>query len=909
MLKKQTILFAFATLLTMSLHAQFTISGTVFDADSVPFPFADVTLEPSGINTRANFDGLYSIKDVKPGRYTMTASCGASCEPHTQTIVVEDNVTVDFLLKPKPNSENIDMSRPIPVVRPPHDSYYDSSYDTLKIHELSEVVVSGVRVQKEAPFAITNINKVELDEFSNTGKELPFLFAKTPGIIAWSENGVGTGTSYMRIRGAGDSRINVTLDGVSLNSPEDQCVFWANMNSYSSLLSSVQIQRGVGSSTNGDGAFGGTIALSSATPSMIPSAEVTGTYGSFNTLNFGAKASTGLLWDHLVIDGAYHETRTDGFIHGTSGRSGSYYGGVSWIGNNFIIRYKNIGNFENTGQAWNGVVAGDNDLSLMDGTYGMHTGIKTYEDMYNVGLGQYNSLYERLIHDENGEFMQDENGNYVTERYMLNDGSYWDKTTDNFWQDHNILSAAWEINEHWSTTATLHYTYGYGYYEEFRYNNKLSKFGMTYTDADGNKVKRTDFVRKKGLRQNTYGLIWNANYKDNHWNIIGGLSVQNFTGNHFGYVTYIADEGVANKYLADGDYKYYDSDASKFDGSAFVKAAYTFAKYWTVFGDMQFRYVDYKTDGINDKFYDDESSYYNQPLDIHETYPFFNPKGGISFDLNSHHVYASVAMSHREPERNNFTDNGSYPAPVPEQLLDYEFGYDYNGKVWQAGANLYYMDYTNQFVQTGEVSDIGEALTTNIKDSYRMGIELRAGINATKWLSFEANAALSQNKIKDFDEYVENWDDWEGNVDANGTPYDGDGFDIIHYDNSTLAFSPSAILNGFIVFHHKGIEAIWHTNYVSRMYLDNTENLDRSLPAFSTSNVSLGYTLKPKKVLKEAAFKVNFNNIFNKRYAASGWVYSAICDSYGHPNDNRYYQIGFIPMAGFTVLGNLTLRF
>ena len=909
MLKKQTILFAFATLLTMSLHAQFTISGTVFDADSVPFPFADVTLEPSGINTRANFDGLYSIKDVKPGRYTMTASCGASCEPHTQTIVVEDNVTVDFLLKPKPNSENIDLSRPIPVVRPPHDSYYDSSYDTLKIHELSEVVVSGVRVQKEAPFAITNINKVELDEFSSTGKELPFLFAKTPGIIAWSENGVGTGTSYMRIRGAGDSRINVTLDGVSLNSPEDQCVFWANMNSYSSLLSSVQIQRGVGSSTNGDGAFGGTIALSSATPSMIPSAEVTGTYGSFNTLNFGAKASTGLLWDHLVIDGAYHETRTDGFIHGTSGRSGSYYGGVSWIGNNFIIRYKNIGNFENTGQAWNGVVAGDNDLSLMDGTYGMHTGIKTYEDMYNVGLGQYNSLYERLVHDENGEFMQDENGNYVTERYMLNDGSYWDKTTDNFWQDHNILSAAWEIGEHWSTTATLHYTYGYGYYEEFRYNNKLSKFGMTYTDADGNKVKRTDFVRKKGLRQNTYGLIWNANYKDNHWNIIGGLSVQNFTGNHFGYVTYIADEGVANKYLADGDYKYYDSDASKFDGSAFLKAAYTFAKYWTVFGDMQFRYVDYKTDGINDKFYDDESSYYNQPLDIHETYPFFNPKGGISFDLNSHHVYASVAMSHREPERNNFTDNGSYPAPVPEQLLDYEFGYDYNGKVWQAGANLYYMDYTNQFVQTGEVSDIGEALTTNIKDSYRMGIELRAGINATKWLSFEANAALSQNKIKDFDEYVENWDDWEGNVDANGTPYDGDGFDVIHYDNSTLAFSPSAILNGFIVFHHKGIEAIWHTNYVSRMYLDNTENLDRSLPAFSTSNVSLGYTLKPKKVLKEAAFKVNFNNIFNKRYAASGWVYSAICDSYGHPNDNRYYQIGFIPMAGFTVLGNLTLRF
>ena len=782
-------------------------------------------------------------------------------------------------------------------------------YDTTKYEVLNEVVVGGLRVQKNAPFSVTNIEKVELNDFSKTGQELPFLFAKTPGIIAWGENGIGSGTSYMRIRGAGDSRINVTLDGVSLNSPEDQCVFWANMNSYGSLLGSVQIQRGVGSSTNGDGAFGGTISLTSAKPSFVPSAEITGSYGSFNTLNFGAKASTGLLWNHLIVDGAYHETHTDGFIHGTKGRSGSYYGGLTWMGKNFILRYKNIGNFEMTGQAWNGVTAGNNDMSLMDGTYGIPTGIKTYANMYKVGLGQFNSLYEYLVTDEDGNFIQDENGHYMTQRYQMNDGTFWDRTTDNFWQDHNLLSAAWEINEHWSTTATLHYTYGYGYYEEFRPNNKLSKFGMTYYDAEGNQVKKTDFIRKKGLRQDTYGLVWFTRYKNANWNVIGGISAQNFQGNHFGYVTYIANPDVANKYLINGDYKYYDSDAQKLDGNIFIKAAYTFADHWTVFGDMQFRYVDYKTNGINDKFYEEDSQYYNQELNIHEKYPFFNPKGGISFDTDSHHAYASVAMSHREPERNNFTDNGSYPFPKPEQLLDYELGYNYNGRILQAGANLYYMDYTNQFVQTGAVSDIGEALTTNIKDSYRMGVELQAGVSPTKWLTIEANAALSQNKIKDFDEVVENWDDWEGNTDANGQAYDGDGYDVIHYDNSTLAFSPSAILNGFVTFHHKGFEATWHTNYVSRMYLDNTENLDRSLPAYSTSNVSLGYTLKPKKVVKEAIVKVNFNNIFNKRYAASGWVYSAICDSYGHPNDNRYYQIGFIPMAGFHVMGNLTLRF
>ena len=770
-------------------------------------------------------------------------------------------------------------------------------YDTTKYEVLNEVVISGVQIPQTAPFAVTNIDKSELNDFSKTGQELPFLFSKTPGIIAWSENGVGTGTTYMRLRGAGDSRINVALDGVPLNSPEDQCVFWANMNSYGSLLGKVQIQRGVGASTNGDGAFGGTIQLSSATPSTVPSAEITGSYGSFNTLNFGLKASTGMLWNHLVIDGAYHETSTDGFIHGTSGRSGSYYGGATWMGKNFIIRYKNIGNFEKTGQAWNGVTAGDNNLSLMDGTYGATTGIKTYEDLYKVGLGQYNSLYEYLVTDENGDFVKDENGNYLTQRYQMNDGSFWDKTTDNFWQDHNFLSAAWEINEHWATTMTLHYTYGYGYYEEFRFNNKLSKFGMTYYDAEGNQVKKTDFVRKKGLRQDTYGLLWYTKYNSEKWNLISGLSLQNFQGNHFGYVTYIANQDVANQYLAQGDYQYYDSDASKFDGNVFAKATYNISNQWSVFGDLQYRHVNYVTTGINDKFYDDESGYYNQPLDIHEIYHFFNPKGGLSWNLDNHHAYASVAMSHREPERNNFTDNGSYPFPKPEQLLDYELGYNYNGNIWQAGANLYYMDYTDQFVQTGAVSDIGEALTTNIKDSYRMGVELQAGVNATRWLTLEANATLSQNKIKDFDEVVEDWDNWDT------------GTQTIHYDNSTLAFSPSAILNGFITFHHKGFEATWHSNYISRMFLDNTENLDRSLPGYSTSNLSLGYSFKPKKVVKEALVRVNLNNVFNKHYAASGWVYSAICESYGHPNDNRYYQIGYIPMAGFNVMGNLTLRF
>ena len=773
-------------------------------------------------------------------------------------------------------------------------------YDSTKVEKLSEVVVSGVRAQKNAPFAVNNIKKQQLGDFSKTGRELPFLFSQTPGVMAWSENGVGTGTTYMRIRGAGDSRINVTLDGVPLNSPEDQCVFWANMNGYASLLGSVQIQRGVGTSTNGDGAFGGTVALQTATPQLTPGIEVSASYGSFNTLNFGGSLSSGLLWDHWVLEGAYRQTTTDGFVHGTSGRSGSYYGGISWLSDGVAVRYKNIGNFERTGQAWNGITAGDNDLSLMDGTDGAKTGIKTYKDMWEAGLGKYNTLYETLAYDADGNFAQDADGSYMTNRFKMADGSFWDKTTDNFWQNHNILSMAWTLNDHWSTTASLHYTYGYGYYEEFRPNNKLSKFGLAVNDAEGNIIKRSDFVRKKGVTQHTYGLVWNANYKDERWDVIGGLSLQNFDGNHFGRINYIANSVVRQKYLANGDYTYYDSDAHKLDGSAFVKAAYHLTEQWDVFGDIQYRHVGYKTDGYNDKFYEEDSRYYNQQLDIDKKYDFLNPKAGFSWAMAGHRVYGSVAMSHREPERNNFTDNGSYPAPSAESLMDYEVGYTFNNDFVRVGVNLYYMDYKDQFVQTGLLSDIGENLTTNIKDSYRMGIELQAGIDVTPWLTFEGNAALSQNKIKDFDEVVEDWDN---------------GSQTIHYDNSTLAFSPSTILNGFANLHWQGLSATWHTNFVSRQYLDNTENADRSLPCYSVSDISLSYTVKPStfnvqcSIFKEMIFGLNFNNVFNRRYAANGWVYSAICDSYGHPNDNRYYQIGFIPMAGFNMMGSLTLRF
>lgn len=765
--------------------------------------------------------------------------------------------------------------------------------DTTRVNNLNEVVVKAVRAPKSSPFAVENIKKTELERFASSGKELPWLFARTPGVLAWSENGVGTGTVYMRMRGAAGSRINVTVDGVPLNSPEDQCVFWANMNSYAALMGSAQIQRGVGASTNGDGAFGGSVSLATAAPSLKPTVEVTGSYGSFNTYRVGGNFSTGLLADHFIIDGAYHETNTDGYIHGTGGRSGSYYGGLTWLGDRFKLSYKNIGNFEHTGQAWNGVAAcnydGDTDLKAW--------GINSYKDMWKHGLGKFNSLYEELVIPMDDNWAADPTKPLTTERYKMRDGSYWKQTTDNFEQSHNILNFTWQpADMRWSHSVTAHYTYGYGYYTEFKKDTKLaSKFGINEMYEKNGELKpvKSDAIRKKGLTQNNYGALYNVNYKDALWDVMGGFSMQLFRCNHWGKVTYIADEALEKKYFTNGRYKYYDSDANKNDWSWFFKANRKFGNGWNWFLDMQMRYVNYNTDGLNDHFEQGaDGNYKNQSIDINENYFFVNPKAGISYDANGHKAYASIAYANREPERNNFTDNIGYGNPSPERLLDLEWGYQYQGENWFAGVNFYYMKYVNQFVMTGEKSDIGESLTRNIKDSYRLGAEVSAGWSPLSWLSLEGNAALSRNRLKNFKECVESWDGpavWNT------------------YKSSTIAFSPSAILNGFVDVHFAGFRATWHTNFVSKQYLDNTESSERSLPCYSQTNANASYTFNfAKRVLglKQVVLGADFNNIFDRHYAASGYVYY---DWYN--NNKRNSTVAYIPMAGFNCLGTVTLKF
>ena len=512
--------------------------------------------------------------------------------------------------------------------------------------------------------------------------------------------------------------------------------------------------------------------------------------------------------------------------------------------------------------------------------------INSYKDLWNAGLGRVNTLVEDVVYDADAWA----EGNYTVKPYMTRDGKKWDKTTDNFYQNHNILSFAWTPSEHWSHNMALHYTYGRGYYKEFKKSTSLAKkFGMP-EDKD----LKDDAIRKKGLTQNCYGMVYNVNFKNDNWDVIGGVNLQQFSCNHWGYVTYIGSQALEQKYLSNGKYKYYDSDADKYDYSGFLKATYSFLDHWNVFADLQYRYVKYKTDGLNDRFVKKDGKYVNQELNINDDFNFFNPKAGVSYTNGGHKAYASVAMANREPERNNYTDNYNYPYPKNEKVIDVEAGYQYVGSNWNVGANFYYMDYDNQLVQTGEQSDIGEALTTNVKKSYRMGVELNAGWAPLSWLSVEGNAALSKNKIKDFDEFVESWDASENYVHQN------------HYSNSTLAYSPSAILNGFIDFHHKGFTATWHTNFVSKQYIDNSESDVRSLPCYSQSDLQLRYTSDVTKAagIKNVTLGLDFNNVFSRHYAASGSTW------YGwYTGGQRYQALAYVPMAGFNVMGHLTLKF
>lgn len=714
------------------------------------------------------------------------------------------------------------------------DEWPVDSFKIAKDISLDEVVITATKAVKGTPVAYTDISQDDLSR-RNDGQGIPYLISLTPSVIMTSDAGTGIGYSGFRIRGTDANRINITVNGVPVNDAESHTVFWVNMPDFASSVENIQIQRGAGTSTNGSAAFGATVAMQTENPSIKPYAEYSLSAGSFGTVKHTAKGGTGLLYDHFVFDARYSDIKSDGFIDRASAKMQSYFVSAAWYGDNTLLKFQTFGSTEETYQAWNGV-PGDT--------------LKGGNRSYNP-CGRY----------------YDENGN---ERF-------YDNQTDNYWQQHYHLMASQRFGNYWNANLTLHYTPGEGYYEDYRYDRKYSEYKLpNYTDFEGKEVKKSDFIRRKWLDSDFYGGIFSLNYqKENLQTTLGG-AINNYVCDHFGRIMWVK---AANS-VPDPDYEYYRNKGEKLDYSVYVKANWLFHPAWNAYLDLQYRGIDYTIKGSDDKAGDH--------VHIEKDWNFFNPKAGINYSRNEHSAFVSFSVANREPSRDNFTEASPGERPTHETLYDYEAGYAFANKHFRLGANLYYMDYNNQLILTGKISEIGEALTSNIKDSYRMGIELSGGIVVTDWLQWNGNATFSRNKIKHFTEYVDDWDT---------------GNQITHELGTTdIAFSPDIIANSMFDCYWKGFSASFISQYVGRQYIDNTSGKDRSVDPYFISSLRLGYKFTPR-FLKEIELDITINNIFNEEYETNAWVYSY------YENNTRKKDSGYFTQAGTNAMARVTLKF
>lgn len=704
---------------------------------------------------------------------------------------------------------------------------------------LDEVMVTATKVTKETPVAFSELSGDELNR-RNDGQGIPYLISLTPSVVMTSDAGTGIGYSGFRIRGTDANRINVTVNGVPLNDAESHTVFWVNMPDFASSVDNVQIQRGAGSSTNGSAAFGATVAMQTQKAELKPYAEYQVSAGSFGTLKNMVRGGTGLLYDHLVIDARYSHVRSDGFIRRASANMSSYFASATYYLDNTLIKFQTFGSNEKTYQAWTGVPS-----------YMLDTDRK-----YNP-CGEY---------EEDGV------------------KKYYDNQTDNYWQQHYHLLLNQRLGDYLNMNVTLHYTPGEGYYEDYKAGAKYNSYRLpNYTDPEGNEVKKTDLVRRKWLSGDFYGGVFGLNYLREGLHATLGGAVNRYVCDHYGRVIWAK---AANS-LPEPDYEYYRNTGDKRDYNVYVKANYRFSPAWNGYLDLQYRGIDYTIKGSDDKAGDN--------LLVDKNWNFFNPKAGLNFQRNGHNAFASFAIANREPNRDNYTEAKPHERPTHETLYDYEAGYSYTHPRFQGGVNLYFMDYNNQLILTGKISEIGEALTSNIKDSYRAGIEFTAGVKIADWISWNGNATFSRNKIKNFTETIENYDaDWN--------PVEGQEVINNELGTTNIAFSPEIIANSIFDLRWKSFSAGFISQYVGWQYLDNTSAKSRSVDPYFINSLRLGYTFKPS-FMKEISLDVTINNLFNEKYETNGWVYSAMVGG------ERYTEDGFFTQAGTNAMGRVTVRF
>ncbi|MBO4249750.1 MAG: TonB-dependent receptor [Paludibacteraceae bacterium] len=729
------------------------------------------------------------------------------------------------------------------------------SEDTLTIlmRQLEDIEVSVQRVQ-QTTLSTAIVKNEELNR-DNTGQNLPYLLTTTPGLQVTSDDGLGVGYTYFRVRGTDHTRINMTVNEVPLNDAESQTVFWVNMTDMSSSISQVDVQRGVGTSTSGS-AFGASLNMQTNMLDSVSRLTIAFNGGMYNTFRemVNAHAAISNRW---MVNARFTKVNSDGFLYRTGSDLYSYYGDIGWYGQKTQVILRAFGGAEKTGMGWEGV--------SYDVAYGK-----------NGADRRYNPAGEYTVPAADGS----------------DSTVYYPNQTDNYAQQHGQLTINHRFTPQWSMTATLHYTHGSGYYEQYK-KKKYSYWGL----SDSGKSYG---MYQKWLNNHYAGFMISGKYVSEAADAQVGVAGSNYIGQHWGQLEYLAKPSETPLPI---HYEYYRNDANKIDVNTYAKANWRVLnrgqEKLALYGDFQYRYVQYSRNGINDENLED------LPLTVN--YHFFNPKAGLTYQNYGHLLSASFAIANRDPSRNNYKENVRYDAetgtwsnlPKAETLYDYELGYAYAHTRFNIGLNLYFMDYDNQLVLTGEYNDIGVMKTVNVKDSYRMGAELTAGVKITDWFRWEGNMVVSRNKIQHYKQYIDLYD--------NQNDWTWIGQDSIEGE-VTIAFSPTITAMSLFTFEYAGFLGTVQTNIVSRQFLDNTQDVAAMLKAYTTTNVNLQYTLPLKskvesqknKAIPNVKLLCQINNIFNAKYANNGGA-----DASRFADGSRctwyYAQAGINVHAGFVV--------
>lgn len=740
---------------------------------------------------------------------------------------------------------------------------------TVMMSALDDVEVVAQRVE-QTTLSHQVYDNEQLNK-ENTGLNLPYLLSLTPGLQVTSDDGLGVGYTYFRLRGTDHTRINVTVNDVPLNDGESQTVFWVNMGDLASSMTSIDVQRGVGTSTNGSSSFGGSLNLRSErantdTINRFVFAFNGGMYKTFKEMG-SAHVVFPRFGDHqegrFMLNARFSKINSDGFLYRAGSDLYSYFGDFGYYGNKTKVVLSIFGGREKTGMGWDGV---------------------DYNTAYGLGGAdrRYNPAGEYTIQTSDGR----------------DSTVYYKNQTDNYNQHHVQLYVRHCLSTRWSLNATLHYTRGDGYYEQYK-KKSFSYFGLSnYIDENGKKVKKAYAMYRKYLDNHFYGGVVSAKYLSASADVQMGAAANGYQNAHYGTLHHMDDPYYAPQLPI--EYEYYRSMGYKVDANAFAKANWRVInkqrEKLSIYADLQYRFVRYTMDGLNDE----DMSY----LYLRNDYHFFNPKAGLTYENGGHLVYGSFAIANREPSRANFSENihmetdGTYSGemPQPERLYDYEVGYTYSHPRFAVGANLYFMDYDNQLVLTGDYNDVGAMRTRNVKDSYRMGIELTAGVKITDWFRWDGNFVLSRNKILNYTQTVDIYDDNFDWVDQQ----------TLYFKETTIAFSPMITATSLFAFDYKGLYATIQTNITSRQYLNNMMQESAKLEPFTTTNVNIQYTLPlrkwhPRYHLPNVRLLCQLNNIFNAKYASNGGADAAMMQDGTHPWPWYYAQAGINVHAGFVV--------